>query len=356
MYHHRSNCHILHTQVVQIPASQSSNQPIQCDLNRLRILYLKKREVKRNRTEETKTAAANQSSHPKELQHKFSAVILTLDSQSILRIFGLTSQQNQKSLNKEQLKARLLKLYQTRVPLEAAEVISLTYLIHEGTVLVTARTEQVVFKSLASEPVKHPIMQQVTEENKLTYDMNFYHSEGEVEVRACGFKNGAMALYQCSNICESSQTAIKYFFPTESARKSSTLEPYVLERSEQLEHRRRKSALPSAADVSQTSPQKETVGDQNQVTSICFVDGNQHANGALMFATAQGQLNFILSVSADLARSTNRVESFKLKDKWRGAVVASKCLLAEVTSSSENETKHLYVFVIMTTLGHIHSI
>ena len=58
--------------------------------------------------------------------------------------------------------------------------------------------------------------------------MSFYHAEGDLEVRACGFENGAMALYACNNIYDAPQDAIKYFFPAESARQSSTLTPYTL--------------------------------------------------------------------------------------------------------------------------------
>ena len=45
-------------------------------------------------------------------------------------------------------------------------------------------------------------------------------------MRACGFKNGGMALYSCQEIADGPQNAIKYFFPGETARTSATLDSY----------------------------------------------------------------------------------------------------------------------------------
>lgn len=64
------------------------------------------------------------------------------------------------------------------------------------------------------------------------------------------------------------------------------------------------------------------------VTAVCYIEGNSHADGALAFATALGQINFILSLSDDLSRSTNRVETFILKGQPK--VIAMRGMLAEV--------------------------
>ena len=49
---------------------------------------------------------------------------------------------------------------------------------------------------------------------------------------------------------------------------------------------------------------------KREVAAICYVEGNNHAGGALAFCTAHGQINFVLFLQADLSRSTNRVETF----------------------------------------------
>lgn len=51
--------------------------------------------------------------------------------------------------------------------------------------------------------------------------------------------------------------------------------------------------------------------------AISYIEGNNYANPALAFATSNGYINFILSMSDDLSRSTNRVETYKLKGKAR---------------------------------------
>ena len=66
-------------------------------------------------------------------------------------------------------------------------------------------------------------MQQVSADNQITCESIFNHVE---EIRACGFKNGAMAIYGCQDMSDGQQQAIKYFFPAETARKSKTLEQY----------------------------------------------------------------------------------------------------------------------------------
>ena len=85
------------------------------------------------------------------------------------------------------------------------------------------------------------------------------------------------------------------------------------------------------------------------VTAICYIEGNSHANGALAFATSHGYINFILSLSDDLSRSTNRVETFILKGQPN--VISMKGLLMESHSEKENETKHVYNFVVNSILG-----
>ena len=126
----------------------------------------------------------------------------------------------------------ILKLFQIKVPLAIDEIKSVDYLMREGALIVTGHSEQVVLKSFSDQPAKHPIMQQISRENGLTCDVNFFHSEGDAEVRACGFENGAMALYICGDIYEAPQNAVKYFFPAESTRQSTTLIPYELQRND----------------------------------------------------------------------------------------------------------------------------
>ena len=92
------------------------------------------------------------------------------------------------------------------------------------------------------------------------------------------------------------------------------------------------------------------------MTAICHLEGNNHSSGALAFATAHGQLNFVLSLSADLSRSTNRVETFTLKPCQRSPIISMRGLLIETSSATENETKHLYCFLAMTESGLVHSI
>ena len=92
------------------------------------------------------------------------------------------------------------------------------------------------------------------------------------------------------------------------------------------------------------------------MTAICHLEGSSHSNGALAFATAHGQINFVLSLSNDLSRSTNRVETFMLKPAQRSAIVAMRGLLLETDSEKENVTKHLYCFLVMTAAGQLHSI
>ena len=75
--------------------------------------------------------------------------------------------------------------------------------------------------------------------------------------------------------------------------------------------------------------------------AISYIEGNNYANPALAFATSNGYINFILSMSDDLSRSTNRVETYKLKGKAR--IVQMKGLMVEVHTTEEesggNETK-----------------
>lgn len=63
-------------------------------------------------------------------------------------------------------------------------------------------------------------------DNPITCEKSFVHLEGDEEVRACGFKNGGMAIYSSHDMAEGTQIATKYFFPAETARVSSTLDPY----------------------------------------------------------------------------------------------------------------------------------
>ena len=67
---------------------------------------------------------------------------------------------------------------------------------------------------------------------------------------------------------------------------------------------------PSKDSNEESAEQEKGFGS---VTSICYIDGNSHANGALAFATSLGQINFVLCLLDDLSRSTNRVETFVLK-------------------------------------------
>ena len=90
------------------------------------------------------------------------------------------------------------------------------------------------------------------------------------------------------------------------------------------------------------------------VTAVCYIEGTSHADGALAFATALGQINFILSLSDDLSRSTNRVETFILKGQPK--VIAMRGMIAEVQSDKENETRHVYCFLVMTATEHLYSI
>ena len=69
-------------------------------------------------------------------------------------------------------------------------------------------------------------MQQVSSENPITSEALFVHHGGDSEIRACGFKNGGMAVYSCQDITVDTQNAIKYFFPAETARLSTTMDPY----------------------------------------------------------------------------------------------------------------------------------
>ena len=57
----------------------------------------------------------------------------------------------------------------------------------------------------------------------------------------------------------------------------------------------------------------DEAGGFGQVTAISYIEGNYHASGALVFGTSLGYLNFVLAVSEDMSRSTNRVETFILK-------------------------------------------
>ena len=85
------------------------------------------------------------------------------------------------------------------------------------------------------------------------------------------------------------------------------------------------------------------------VTAICYIEGNSHACGALAFGTSLGYINFILSLSDDLSRSTNRVETFILKGQPK--IISMRGLLMEAHSGKENETRHFYNFIVMTTVG-----
>ena len=59
-------------------------------------------------------------------------------------------------------------------------------------------------------------------------------------------------------------------------------------------------------------------------------------------------MNFILSLSDDLSRSTNRVETFILKGQPK--VISMRGMLIE-QHSKENETRHVYNFIVQTSLG-----
>ena len=54
-------------------------------------------------------------------------------------------------------------------------------------------------------------------------------------------------------------------------------------------------------------------------------------------------------MSDDLSRSTNRVETFVLKDKAK--VIAMRGYIAEVSSDTTNDTKYFYNFIAMTNFG-----
>ena len=69
-------------------------------------------------------------------------------------------------------------------------------------------------------------MQQVSDDNPITTQTFFNHIDGDIEMRACGFKNGAMAIYGCQSMAQGTQRAIKYFFPAETARVSKSLDSY----------------------------------------------------------------------------------------------------------------------------------
>ena len=60
----------------------------------------------------------------------------------------------------------------------------------------------------------------------MTCEETFIHQDSGVEVRACGFAKGGLALYDCQDLTVGRQTAIKYFFAAETARESTTLLPY----------------------------------------------------------------------------------------------------------------------------------
>ena len=59
-------------------------------------------------------------------------------------------------------------------------------------------------------------------------------------------------------------------------------------------------------------------------------------------------------MSDDLSRSTNRVETFVLKDKAK--VIAMRGYIAEVSPDTTNDTKYFYNFIAMTNFGQIHTI
>ena len=113
-----------------------------------------------------------------------------------------------------------------------SEVIGLDYILREGVILITGKSHQVTIKGMRLEQSRQPIMQQVSADNPITCNTFFMHHGGEdSEVRACGFRNGGMAIYSCQDITVDVQNAIKYFFPVETARPSSTLESYSTQKS-----------------------------------------------------------------------------------------------------------------------------
>jgi len=61
------------------------------------------------------------------------------------------------------------------------------YLLREGVIVVTNKTHQVIISSLSAQPVKLPLMKQVSLDNEITLEKFFFHKDGDVEVRACGF-------------------------------------------------------------------------------------------------------------------------------------------------------------------------
>jgi len=70
-------------------------------------------------------------------------------------------------------------------------------------------------------------------------------------------------------------------------------------------------------------------------------------NGALAFGTSLGYINFILSLSEDLSRSTNRVETFQFKGQPK--IMAIRGLVEEVQSDTvAEESKHVYTFIVKT--------
>lgn len=69
-----------------------------------------------------------------------------------------------------------------------------------------------------------------------------------------------------------------------------------------------------------------------------------------MFGTSLGYLNFIFSLSNDLSRSTNRVETYQLKGSPK--ILAMKGTIEEKHSDTiGEESKHIYTIVVMTETG-----
>lgn len=143
-------------------------------------------------------------------------------------------------------------------------------------------------------------MQQISPDNALTSNLCFYHVDSDKEIFACGFQNGAMAIYPANDLGDATPCAIKYFFPAETARQSATLEPYTLLKTERQEHRRKSAMLSPdkaqalAAQASSdlttmaATETSQTTGEMKIVTAICHLEGSSYSRGALAFATAHG--------------------------------------------------------------------
>lgn len=104
--------------LIQIPTNQLQVQQPQININRFRITHL--RQESQGQFSDAHQLAFNQFP-------KFTAVILTVDSESVVRMFGMTAQQ-----------ANLLKLCEIPLtPPNQIEVKMIDYLVTEGIILLT---------------------------------------------------------------------------------------------------------------------------------------------------------------------------------------------------------------------------